>query len=302
MKRNIKISLVLILAVIAGLYSCKNEKDYTFGPITAPTNVVVNAAVEGVNGTNPAGNGTGNVLISVKANNAITYKIDFGDGTSQIVPSGTINYKYTNPGTFDYTITVNAIGTGGVTSTTSTKIKVYSAFVIPQFIVDNLTGTGSTTSKVWITDNLTPGHVGVGAPGSFTPNYYAATPNQRDACLYDDEITFARDASNNISMTVDNKGASSVIGGSTVFYGFSGPDGCYPINTGGTKKLTFMNATSGSTSAVSTQIQFIVPGNGIINFGTGGNTYEILAITPTTISLRNIGIDGNSWYQKLKIK
>jgi hypothetical protein len=46
----------------------------------------------------------------------------------------------------------------------------------------------------------------------------------------------------------------------------------------------------------------MVPGNGIINFATGGNTYEILSASATNISLRNIGIDGNAWYQKLKAK
>jgi hypothetical protein len=103
-------------------------------------------------------------------------------------------------------------------------------------------------------------------------------------------------------MTVNNKGASFSIGAATGFYGFSGGDNCYPINTGGTKLLAFMNATSGSTPAVSTQIQFMVPGNGIINFGTGGTVYEILSISNTSLHLRNIGADGNSWYQKLKPK
>ena len=63
-----------------------------------------------------------------------------------------------------------------------------------------------------------------------------------------------------------------------------------------------MDATSASTSANSTRIQFDVPGNGIINFGTGGTTYEILSISANNINLRNIGIDGNAWYQKLKAK
>jgi hypothetical protein len=63
-----------------------------------------------------------------------------------------------------------------------------------------------------------------------------------------------------------------------------------------------MEATTASTSANSTRIQFTVPGNGIINFGTGGTTYEILLISATGINLRNIGADGNSWYQKLKNK
>jgi len=39
----------------------------------------------------------------------------------------------------------------------------------------------------------------------------------------------------------------------------SGGDGCYPMFTGGNRQLIFMNATSGSSAAVSTQIQFTVP-------------------------------------------
>ena len=63
-----------------------------------------------------------------------------------------------------------------------------------------------------------------------------------------------------------------------------------------------MNATSGSTTANSTRIQFVVPGNGLINFGTGGTAYEIMAYTDNTITLRNIGIDKLAWYQKLQVK
>ena len=103
-------------------------------------------------------------------------------------------------------------------------------------------------------------------------------------------------------MTINNKGQSFSIGAATSFYGVGGGDGCYGISTGGTKVLKFMDATTASTPANSTRIQFEVPGNGIINFGTGGVTYEILSYTATTMHLRNIGADGNSWYQKLKVK
>ncbi len=85
-------------------------------------------------------------------------------------------------------------------------------------------------------------------------------------------------------------------------YGFSGADGLYAVNTGGTKKLTFMGATSASTPAISTRVEFTVPGNGIVNFGTGATTYEILSISSTSMQLRNIGADGNAWYQILKAK
>ncbi len=286
---------MVFLLIISG---CKKEK-YSFGDIKAPTDLALTTSVQGVDASNPNGNGTGNVVINAAAKDALTYRIDFGDGTSKVVPTGSINYKFTTPGTNDYTITVNAIGTGGAISTVSKKVKVFVAFEIPAPIIAALTG-GS--SKTWITDKGAAGHFGVGPNNTFGPDWYAAGPNTREACAYDDEITFTLGANNSISMTIDNKGTSFSIGAATGVYGFSGGDGCYAINTGGTRKLTFMNATSGSTSAVSSGIQFSVPGNGIINFGTGGTTYEILKYTPTTLFLRNFGADGNAWYQKLVAK
>lgn len=291
-------TFLLVVAFAIGFSSCTKEK-FSFGDIKAPTGLTLTTVIAGVNTTNPDGDGTGFVQITATAANALTYNIDFGDGTKQVVSSGSINYKYTTPGTNEYTIVVNAIGTAGETSTISKKIKVFVAFEIPAPIVASLT---NGSSRVWITDKDAQGHFGVGPANEFSPIWYAATPNSREACAYDDEITFSKDVLNNVFMSVNNKGTSFSIGAATSFYGFAGGDGCYAINTGGNKKLIFMNATSGSTSAQSSQIQFTVPGNGIINFGTGGVTYEILSYTATTIHLRNIGTDGNSWYQKLKVK
>lgn len=291
------LTIVLLLAITA-LSACK-KTEYSFGDIKSPADLVLTTAVQGVTTALPNGNGTGAVAVNVKATNAITYKIDFGDGTIQLVPGGVITYKYTTPGTADYNITVNAVGTAGITSTVSKKIRVFVAFEIPQAIVTAMAGTGS---KVWITDKAANGHFGVGAADAFFSNYYSATPNSREPDAYDDEITFSKDANNNLSINVDNKGKSFSIGAATSFYGFSGGDGAYPIVTGGLKALAFSNATSGSNSSNSTGIQFKVPGNGIINFGTGGTVYEILSYDNTHIYLRNIGADGNSWYQKLIVK
>ncbi|NOT94576.1 PKD domain-containing protein [Ferruginibacter sp.] len=296
-----KIKSLIIMFLATGLFfvACK-KTEYKFGDLKAPANLTLTTAIAGVDATNPNGNGSGVVVITTTADNALTYNIDFGDGkTHPPVPSGVISYKYSNPGTYDYTITVNAIGTGGIISSITKKIKVFVAFEIPTAILQALTN-GST--KVWITDKDAPGHFGVGPNDQFAPIWYAATPNSREACAYDDEITFSKDANNNVFMSVNNKGENFSTGAATGFYGFSGGDGCYAINTGGNKKLSFMDATSTSTPANSTRIQFIVPGNGIINFGTGGTTYEIISITATGINLRSIGADGNAWYQKLKNK
>ncbi|MFY8004827.1 MAG: PKD domain-containing protein, partial [Chitinophagaceae bacterium] len=295
MKKYILYNFLLFAAII-GFSACE-KTEYQFGEIKTPSGLTLTTTVAGVNATNPNGNGTGNVSITATATNAITYKFDFGDGIVQMVPSGTINYKYANPGTAEYTITISAIGTGGAVSTISKKVTVFVAFEIPANIVSALT---NGSSKVWVTNKDVPAHFGVGPVASFSPDWYQAGPNERDACAYDDEITFSKDASNNIYMQIDNKGQSFSIGAATGFYGFGGGDACLTFAVPENKKLIFMNATSASTPDVSTRIQFTVPGNGIINFGTGGNTYEILSITNNEIFLRNIGIDGNAWYQKLK--
>ncbi len=294
----IKIFKTLLFAAAIGIAGCE-KPDYEFGSIKTPTDLDITTEVAGADAANPDGNGTGNVVITTTANNAITYNIDFGDGTTRVVPSGKINYKYSRPGTYEYTITANAVGTGGAITTLSKKVKVFVSFVIPTDIITGLTG-GS--SKTWVSANETPGHFGVGPVDAYAPIWYAAAPNERSPCAYDDEVTFTKDANNNISMTIDNKGQSFAIGAAAAFYGFGGGDACFNIDATATRQLAFMDATSGSTPANSTRIQFTVPGNGIIVFGTGGTTYEILKLTDTEVHLRNIGIDGNSWYQVLKAK
>lgn len=286
---------MLIVLTLAG---CKKE-EYSFGKIVTPKELSVTTAIQGLNVANPEGDGSGKVTITATATGALNYKIDFGDGTTQLVPTGTYTYKYNSPGTSEYVISVTAIGTGGATSTLSKKVKVFVAFTIPSNIVDALAGA---SSKVWVTDKDAVGHFGVGPNDQFAAIWYEATPNTREACAYDDEITFSKDAANNIYMNVNNKGESFSLAASSAFYGFAGGDGCYAINPGGNKKLVFMDATTASSPSVSTRIQFMVPGNGIINFGTGGTVYEILSISANTIHLRNIGTDGNAWYQKLKVK
>jgi hypothetical protein len=296
--KKTRLIMLLMMATLLGLSSCK-KKDYSFGELRTPTGLAIDIVVDGVDATNPNGNGSGSVNVTVAAADALTYTIDFGDGNTKVVPSGKLTYKYTNPGTFDYTVTVNAVGTGGVMSTTSKKVTVFVAFEIPADILSALTG-GS--SKTWVTDKDAPGHFGVGPTDQFAPIWYEAGPNTREPCAYDDEITFTKEPNDRISMTIDNKGQSFSIGAASAFYGFGGGDNCYGISTASTRPLSFMDATSASTPANSTRIQFVVPGNGIINFGTGGSAYEILSISDTNIQLRNIGIDGNAWYQKLKVK
>lgn len=293
------LSIVLVTLMIASS-SCKKET-FSFGALKTPTGLTLNSTVLGVGASNPNGDGTGRVNFTAKATDALLYKMDYGDGSTDTSYTGNFSHKYINAvkGTYDYTVSVNAIGTGGSTSTVGKKITVFTDYQIPGPIIAALTNGGT---KVWITDHDAVAHFGVGPSTSFYPDWYGASPNSRDACAYDDEISFISDGVGGISINVDNKGMSFIIAAATASYGLSGGDGCYTITTIGPKRLGFAPALTGSTPANSTQVVFTVPGNGIVNFATGGKTYEILSYSANNIFLRNIGSDGNAWYQKLKVK
>lgn len=293
MKSTIKLFPLYLLAVTIGLLSCKKDK-YSFGDLKAPANLVITATVVGADAGNPAGDGSGVVQLAVAADNALTYNIDFGDGITRVVPSGSVDYQYTTTGTRDYTITVNAVGTGGIISTISKTVTVFFAYVIPDEVKNALTGGAS---KVWVCDKDAGGHFGVGPADGFAPIWYAADPNSRLPCSYDDEITFTKAGENAIDIQVNNFGQSFAIGGAAAFYGLSSAEACRDIDPGGVKRLSFTPSTSPGTA-----VQFTVPGNGLVIFGTGANQYQILSVTETNMSIRNIGIDGNAWYQKLKVK
>lgn len=303
MKTIVKSFSLFAIGCFTLLSACKKE-EYSFGELKNPSGLALTTALQGVANATPNGDGSGNVSITLAASNVINFKIDFGDGQTQIVSPGTLVHQYANPGTFEYTITVTANGTGGAVSNLSKKITVFRLFNIPTAIMTGLTGG---TSKIWIADKTTWGHLGVG-PGpnqggneTFWPSWYGAAANERTAAEYDDELTFTKTGANSISLVLDNKGQTFIVGAYATYYGLPG-DALSNFNTTGAKALAFTDATSNTTSANSTRIKFTVPGHGLLSWGVGTSTYEILAITSTTLSVRSIGADGNAWYQKFKVK
>jgi hypothetical protein len=303
MKTIVK-SLTLFAIVCLTLLSACKKEEYSFGELKNPSELALTTTLQGAATATPTGDGSGNVSITLAASNVINFKVDFGDGQIQIVSPGTLVHQYATPGTNEYTITVTANGTGGAVSTFSKKITVFRLFDIPAAIMTGLTGG---TSKIWIADKAAWGHIGVGPATSFYPEWYGATANSRTAAEYDDELTFTKTGSNSISLVLDNKGNTFIIpdyaiGTTGVLYYPTLAGGINTLNTTGAKALAFTDATSNTTSANSTRIKFTVPGHGLLSWGVGTNTYEILAITSTTLSVRSIGADGNAWYQKFKVK
>src|SRR6476620_5546597 len=81
MKQYTKLCFAMALIVVIG--SCK-KKEYSMGDLTAPSDVVINTTIVGVDATHPNGDGSGDVQISITGKNALSYKIDYdaSDGIS----------------------------------------------------------------------------------------------------------------------------------------------------------------------------------------------------------------------------
>lgn len=305
-------ALVLIFAIS----NCK-KSNYSLGDLNAPTNLAIATTIVGQNTANPNGDGSGDVKITVTADNALSYKVDYDANTPVdlvYLPTGSITKKYTTLGTNTYKITAVAYGKGGTSSTITKDITVKSDFTPDASIVSNLT---NGASKTWVVDKSVAGHFGVGPwdVASIRPEWWAAAINEKVACcncFYTATYTFTKVASSNsYTLTVASPdGAFTKTGSLTSLPGIpsSGGEACYGYG-GGTSAFSFVPASSGAPASPanpanygSTQTSILLAGNNTyIGYGSLLKEYEILQITPSYLLLRVQGTEtGNAWYLKLK--
>ncbi|KAF2517690.1 family 16 glycosylhydrolase [Flavobacterium foetidum] len=304
-KLIIKIASLFTILLMAG---CQKD-DYTFGSIDAPSELKVTAEIVGKTADAPYGDGSGSVKFTAAAENAISYKYVYADGSSDNAPNGKITKRFTKTGVNTYTVTVIAFGRGGVSANTTIDVEVQSDFSDDQ-AVQLLTGG---TSKKWYWAAGEPGHLGVGqndgdAEKNFYANYYqagafekAASPNS--SCLYENVLTFSLDG-DQLKFQLDNGGATffnkdfaSVAGTSL------SEDMCVAYNPGGIKNVSL----SPSESVVMANPKHAEQTRGTtMNFSDGGfmgyyigqSSYEILSITATRMVVRAV-MGGNpalAWY------
>jgi len=314
MTRSIKIFgalfLFLSLFLFFTLPGCKKQ-EYSMGNLPAPTDVVINTTIVGVDATHPNGDGSGDVMINVTGKNVLSYKIDYNaaDGiTLEFLPTGKVTKKYTSIGLNTYRITVVAYGPGATATTVTKDIQVRSDFTPAASIVTNLTGTGS---KTWRVDKDVQGHFGVGpwSATSVTPEWYAAAPNEKAGCcncFYSARFTFTKvPASGTYTLTVATPDGAftktgGLAGGLPGIPG-SGAEACYPY-AGGTSAFSFVPSASGiAASTPSTKTAILLGGNNtFIGYGALLKEYEILSINATNMYLRVQGTEtGNAWYLKM---
>ena len=154
--RTIKKTILPIFALLLIMAGCQDD-DQQFGDIIVPSNLTLSFEIVGQDVDNPNGDGSGLVNFTATADDALTYRYDFGDGTEgDVAPSGDITHRFNLTGDNSYTVTVIASGTGGVPTSTSVTLIVNSAFN-DQEAKDLLSG-GTGSSKTWYLAASETGH------------------------------------------------------------------------------------------------------------------------------------------------
>lgn len=294
---------IISLFVLLLMVNCQ-EDNLGFGALSAPTSLKVTAEIVGKTAAFPNGDGSGKVKFTSKADNAISYKYIFNDGTSQNSPSGVLENLFATPGVNTYTVTVIASGAGGVATNTTIEITVLSNFKDEQ-AVQFLTG-GS--SKKWYWAQTEAGHLGVGpnvawadatfGMQNYYPSFYGAAPNEKSAtCLYKSVMTFSLEGQT-MKFLLDNKGQTFYNGAIK-----GGDDACYDLNTGGLKTVSLSKSDSfvsknpdAATQTRGTTMNF--SDGGFMGYFVGGTSYEILSITENRMRVRVVQ-PGNpflAWY------
>lgn len=298
----------LLTALALLCFTCEQE-EYTFGEITTPQNLTLDASITGQTADAPFGDGSGQVVFTATADNAITYRFVFSDGTEEIAPAGQLTKRFNQIGVNTYGVTVVASGTAGVSTTLTSEVTVESNFSDPEvlaFLTD-----GSSKTWYWAADE--PGHFGVGqnddnAELNFYPNYYQAAPFEKDGaeeslCFYQDELVFSTEGGalfyqlNNFGQTYFNFGYQDVGGGSAGF------DFCYDFAVEGTPQRVQLapaesfvvdNGVPGQTRGTN----MILADGSFMSYYIGATTYEIMSVTDNRLVLR--AVQGNNpalaWY------
>lgn len=179
-------------------YSCQ-ENDYSFGEIITPSNIQITAEIVGVDANNPNGDGSGVVNFTATADNAVSYKYVF-NGAETVSLSGKNTISFSKVGLHNYTVTVVASGTAGVSSSKTIQVEVLSTYAPPEALIAKLYGfdpanPAALTSRTWKIQSAKPGHFGLGpVGGSVLSEWFSAAPDEKAGVgMYDDRFIFSSD-------------------------------------------------------------------------------------------------------------
>ncbi|HVI47069.1 MAG TPA: family 16 glycosylhydrolase [Chitinophaga sp.] len=155
-----RFTTVILLTLLTSMTSCGKSNNKPTDK--APSGLVVKATV--------SEDGSGVVLFSATASNAVSYEYDFGNGSYQTVASGNVNYTYTLPGNNTYTVKVTATSAGGQTASASIQVTVDLSLKL--YWSDEFSVNGQPDASKWGYDTGT----GNNGWGNAEAQYYTNRP------------------------------------------------------------------------------------------------------------------------------
>ena len=125
-----KFNISFLLLVLFSILSCSGNGGSNDSPVAnSPSNLSLKYVITGSDSQNTAGDGSGVVTFTAKADNATSYKFLINGETINST-TGSLTYTFTTAGTNNYTVFVSAYNGDKFISTSSTiAVKVSSKFV-----------------------------------------------------------------------------------------------------------------------------------------------------------------------------
>ncbi|WP_109434713.1 MULTISPECIES: glycoside hydrolase family 16 protein [Aquimarina] len=270
-----------IFSVIALLIcmGCQDD-DAVLTAIVSPSNLQIEAVIEDGQ--------TGNVTITPQADNALNFHIFFTQNSDPIVatPGESQTFRFTQSGQYTVLITVVAFGTGGTSSSQTIELDLDVRLFIDQETLEMIGGDGS---KRWIWDSGVGGHFGVGPTTNDFPEFFSASPNALNPCLYDDVLVFSYDAN-------DMYGFELITGNNNeTFINWTEVTGFFPSAT----PAEFVDECRDITDQIATNSSFVIfendegkrvmtVENSTLSYWSGVEEYEIIELSSDKLTVRGI--------------
>jgi beta-glucanase (GH16 family) len=147
------------------LGSCSKDSGGDAPAEMPPKNIVINAVV--------SSDGSGKVDFTTTAENAVSYTYEFGNGATEVSPSGATTYFYTTTGTINYNVKVTAKASNGLTASATKAITVTKSSTYTNLVwSDEFNTAGAPDGTKWGYDIGT----GSGGWGNQELQYYTDRP------------------------------------------------------------------------------------------------------------------------------
>lgn len=286
--KNIKYIIGVFISSLLLFTNCQ-EDDVIAGELVTPSNIEISLTYmdEGEVSEAP-GLGSGKVILSASADNAISYHFIIQD-QKLLQKSGNVSHVFTTLGTNTYAVTVIAYGTGGISSSKTIEVEVLASYSPPADLIEMLTANSSRTFRI---DFDKPNYFGLGPVGTtrlgeWWPN--GGTPDKSNTGMYDDRYTFNIDG----TFTHDTGIDGDVFGRQNLINEIGGPGDGTPDGAD-ILAYSYGDYTENWTlTAPNGQETLTLSGFGFIGYYIGGNhSYRILERSANSFSL--ISTDGNN--------